>query len=256
MVQQPGCPDLYWALTDLPCPLVDLHKGMQGDRIGVAATLRPIRDDSPMTDAEIAAFVGRFSGILSFARERAGLPPRSPRAWLNARVKEKGRVHAARRRLVVAGFSDKLVDHFPPAQVILLDEKRDYEIRRDDRCKVLALPLWEVVAPNGIGERTDDGHGLFAELLPNVIKLRVAQGRLEQQIALLRLVEALRLHAAGHDGKLPARLSDIGVPLPVDPFTAKPFAYEVEGTRAHLRGGSLRVKAPGADVRYEVDLLK
>ncbi|HEV3118484.1 MAG TPA: hypothetical protein VGY58_15650, partial [Gemmataceae bacterium] len=29
MVQQPGCPNLYWALTDLPCPLVDLRKGVQ-----------------------------------------------------------------------------------------------------------------------------------------------------------------------------------------------------------------------------------
>src|SRR5262249_21329307 len=31
MVQQPGCPNLYWALTDLPCPVVELRKGVQGD---------------------------------------------------------------------------------------------------------------------------------------------------------------------------------------------------------------------------------
>src|SRR5262245_23268196 len=29
MIQQPGCPNLYWALTDLPRPLIDLRKGMQ-----------------------------------------------------------------------------------------------------------------------------------------------------------------------------------------------------------------------------------
>ncbi len=45
MVQQPGCPNLYWALTDLPCPLVDLRKGVQGDRTLVAAELRSLRDD-------------------------------------------------------------------------------------------------------------------------------------------------------------------------------------------------------------------
>ena len=39
MVQQPGCPNLYWALTDLPSPLVDLRKGAQGDRTRVAADL-------------------------------------------------------------------------------------------------------------------------------------------------------------------------------------------------------------------------
>ncbi len=32
MVQQPGCPNLYWALTDLPSPLVDFRNGMRGDR--------------------------------------------------------------------------------------------------------------------------------------------------------------------------------------------------------------------------------
>jgi hypothetical protein len=137
-----------------------------------------------------------------------------------------------------------------------MDEKRDYEIRRDDRCKVLALPLWEVDAPDGAGERTPDGHGLFTDLLPHVAKLRRAQGKLDQQIALLRLVEALRLHAAERGGKLPARLADIGVPLPVDPTTGKPFVYEVEGATAHLRGGPHGGPSPGADIHYAVTLLK
>ena len=52
MIQQPGCPNLYWALTDLPTPLVELRKGMQGDRATVAAELKPFRD-SLMTDTEI-----------------------------------------------------------------------------------------------------------------------------------------------------------------------------------------------------------
>jgi hypothetical protein len=256
MVQQPGCPNLYWALTDLPCPLVDLHKGVQGDRLRVAAMLRPIRDDAPMTDAEIGTLVARLSGILSLARERAGLAPRGLRARLQAPVEDEERVLAARRRLVEAGRVQKLVDQLPPAQVILLDEKRNYEIRRDDRIKLLALPIWELDAMAGGDERATDGDGLFADLLPHVVKLRQTQGQLEQQIALLRLVEALRLHAADHGGKLPARLSDIGVPLPVDPFTGKPFAYEAEGATAHLRGGSPGAHSPGAEVHYAVTLLK
>ena len=47
MVEQPGCPNLYWALTDLPCPLVDLRKGVQGDRALVAAELRRLRSRLP-----------------------------------------------------------------------------------------------------------------------------------------------------------------------------------------------------------------
>jgi hypothetical protein len=256
MVQQSGCPNLYWALTDLPCPLVDLRKGVQGYRLIIAAELRPIRDDAPMADKEIEAFVSHLSGILNFAREQAGLPLRSPRAWLQSRAKDAGRVDAARRRLVESGLSQKLVERFPAAQVILLDEKRDYEVRRDDRSKLLTLPLPEFDALTSVAERTSDGHGLFVDLLPHVAALRQAQGQLEQQVALLRLIEALRLQAAEHDGKLPAKLSDLAVPVPVDPFTGKPFEYEVEGTKALLRAGSLRGKGPGADVHYEVNLVK
>jgi hypothetical protein len=258
MVQQPGCPNLYWALTDLPCPLVDLHKGLQGERLLVAAELQPIHDRGPMTDAEIEKIVSRLSGILSFAREQAGLPPRSLRARLQAMVKDQGRLGAARRRLVVAGCAQAIVDKLPPLQIVLLDERRDYENRRDDRIKLLSLPIWEIDALAGGEERSPDGDGLFADLLPQIVKLRRTQGQLDRQIALLRHVEALRLHAAGHDGKLPAKLSDISVPLPVDPFTGKPFDYAVEGTTAHLRGGVGRGDGhePGCQIHYEVILLK
>ena len=79
---------------------------------------------------------------------------------------------------------------------------------------------------------------MFADLLPEIDKLRRARGQLEQEIALLRQVEALRHYAALHDGKLPASLADIPVPPPADPFTGQPFVYELEGTTAHLRNVS------------------
>ena len=42
------------------------------------------------------------------------------------------------------------------------------------------------------------------------------------------------LHAARHGGKLPAKLDDVVVRLPADPFTGKPFDYRAEGNRATL----------------------
>ena len=85
-----------------------------------------------------------------------------------------------------------------------------------------------------------------------------AQARLDQRIALLRHVEALRLYAAEHDGALPAKLSDVAVPLPDDPFTGKPFRYEVTGNTAHLRGTppSAEAKNPSFNLHYEVTLQK
>jgi hypothetical protein len=252
MLQQPGCPNFYWALTDLPYPLVDLRKGVQGQRTLVAAELRVLRDDAPMTEAELKKFLSRFCSMKNFARVQEGRPLRNPRAGLMARVKDLERVRTARHRLVAAGCAEGLVNQFPPLQVILLDEKLAYEVERDERIKLLALPLWQIDSPANSQESR--GEGLFADLLPDIIKLRRTQGELERQIALLRHVEALRLHAAEHGGKLPVKLLDVSVPLPVDPATGKLFGYAVDGVTAHIRGTapSSPNRSLGDNVHYQV----
>jgi hypothetical protein len=287
MVQQPGCPNLYWALTALPCPLVELRKGLQGDCTRVANELRPLRDDASMTQTGLEMLLSHLSGVLGLAREHAGLPIQNLRAVLSARVKDPERVAAARRCLVEAGYAEDRVKALPLLQLILLEEKRNFEIERDERLKLLALPLWQVEAldrgvPCGNGdplsnqaqderrtsviamsrsmtsERDCGGVGLFAELLPRVVKLRQTQAQLERQIAMLRFVEALRLYAAEHHGKLPAAASEIALPLADDPFTGKPLEYALEGPSAHIRAHQLAGarRSEGFNVHYVVTIQK
>jgi hypothetical protein len=66
------------------------------------------------------------------------------------------------------------------------------------------------------------------------------------------------MYAAEHDGKLPAKLSDLPVPVPDDPFTGKPFRYEVDGATAHLRGSPPREqeKNPAYNLHYEITIQK
>jgi hypothetical protein len=255
MVQQPRCPNLYWALTDLPCPLLDLHRSVQGERIRVASEWRALRGDAPMTDAELDEMAGRLSGVLSFAREQAGRPPRNFRRELRAKAEDRTGLDAARRRLAEAGSARELVDRLPPLQVVLLDEKLGFEERRDERVKLLGLPLWQI---EGREDERSDRDGLLADLLPDIVKLRRARAALEQQLALLRYVEGLRMYAAGHDGKLPAKPSELPVPLPDDPVTGRPFDYGVEGTAAHIRGGPPRGDGgpARAGIHYVVTMLK
>src|SRR5205823_8341543 len=99
----------------------------------------------------------------------------------------------------------------------------------------MKFPAWQIEALIGNQQRPKD-RGLFGGLVPAMLKVRRAQSRLEQRVALLRHVEAVRMYAAAHDGKLPAKLSDCPVPLPDDPLTGKPFRYEADGATAHLRG--------------------
>ncbi len=231
MIQQPGAPNLIWALTDLPCPLVELRKGVQGDRALADTELRFFRDDAALTDAEVDELVGRLSGRAGYVREQAGLPPRNLRAALAVRAKDADGVRAARIRLIDSGLGKDAVERFAPVHVVLLDDKRDYEVRRDAEFRLLGVKPWEV---NALPREKGAANGLFTDLVPRVGELRAAQARFEQRVALLRHVEALRMYAAKHNGKLPSKLDDVDVPLPTDPFTNKPFGYEVTGAAVRI----------------------
>jgi hypothetical protein len=139
MLQQPGCPNLYWALTDLPSPLVELRKGLQGHACLVNNEFKPLRDDVVMPEAELEKIVSRLSGTNGLAREQAGKPPKNWRAGVEARVKNSVAIYDARNRLIQAGGDKELVTKFPPLQIILLDEKTGYEILRDERMKLVSL---------------------------------------------------------------------------------------------------------------------
>jgi len=176
--------------------------------------------------------------------------------WLKTRVKDGLSVEGARHRLVEYGLSEDRINQFPPEQVLLLDEKREYEVRRDDAMKYMNLPFWQIEALT-LQPSPDQLSGIFAKaFVPALHKVRSAQGRVEQRIALLQHVEALRLYAAAHAGKFPASLTECGVPLPVDPFTGQPFRYELERDTAHVRGSPPRgmEKNPAFNVHYEVTI--
>jgi hypothetical protein len=200
---------------------------------------------------------------------------------LAARLKDTERLRAARSRLVEAGCADdtmqklpplraifeylpnwyrrtRLVGSFPPLQVILLDEKRACEARWDEDLKVLNLAPWHIdtLKSNDMSACCEDE--LFAEYLPRVVEARRLQARLQQRIGLLRHVEALRLYAAEHEGKLPEKLSDCSVPLPEDPFTGKPFRYRKDEATAHLYGTPPRGEENVAayNLHYEVTIQK
>jgi hypothetical protein len=257
LLEQPGCPNLYWALTNLPCPLVPMDRGLEGERMFMLAELKDLDETAPMTAGQIDKVIKHIDYLRKFEPDKNVL---TTRAWVNLRARNEKHVAAARRRLVEYGLAEERVAKFPAEQVILLDERREYEVRRDDEEKLMNLPTWEFVARSSRSRPPRPGQepSLFDFFLPSLFKIRLAQGRLEQRIALLRHVEALRMHAAEHGGAWPAKLADVGVPLPLDPFTGKPFRYEVSGETAHLRGNPPpgEEKTPVYNLHYELTLRK
>lgn len=62
---------------------------------------------------------------------------------------------------------------------------------------------------------------LASLLLPAIRRIQLLQARNERRIAVLRTLDALRIHAAGHGGKLPGQLTEIAsVPMPLHPSPA------------------------------------
>ncbi len=252
MIGQPGCPNLYWALTCLPDPLISMKPGMDGECVIGLVELRDLDDRAPMSSDRIARFVAHLDELLG--QEAAVTRAGGVHGWLAA--KDRGYLTGARRRLIDAGLPEARLLQFPAEQVLLLDEKREYEVRRDDFRKTLSLSTWQAEAMEE-SLRAVRGPALLADaMLPGSRVVRRAQSRLEQRIALLRVVEAVRLHANAHDGQFPARLAEVSVPVPNDPVAGKPFRYEVEGTTAHLRGSPPRgsEKDSAFNFHYELTL--
>jgi hypothetical protein len=256
MLEQPGCPNLYWALTSLPNPLISIDKGLEGERALIRSEFRELDDKEPMTEKQIKKMIFHIDNL----RDQEGKLDKKvngARAWIDARSKNKESIRAAQLRLIEYGISEERVKRFPTDQVMLLDGYREYEILRDEVMKRAYLPTWQFDASD-VPSKSDYEKALLGFLVPALQKVRSAQGRLEQRIALLRHVEAIRMYAAAHDGKLPAKLADCPVPLPNDPTTGKPFRYQVDGNTAHLRGtppkGMEKINA--YNVHYELTIKK
>jgi hypothetical protein len=172
----------------------------------------------------------------------------------------------AKRALIASGRNAEVVEAMPAVQVVMIESVREYERFRDDLFKWMALPYAE--ARPGL-LRVDKqlrelrarhkGIPIAATMLPAILKVHTVTTRLDRRIAALRCIEAIRLYAAAHDGKLPATLDDVKeVPIPTDPMTGKGFQYKVSGDTATLTAG-----APGGEtvnasntLSYELTLRK
>lgn len=238
MIQQTGSPNLYWALTALPSPIVGLGNGIRGERAIMGHEFTPLEEHIPMSNSELQSFLDRTDALFgAFGGPR--IAKGAVREFVERRAKDPAALSAARTRLSRAGIKAETINLLSPAQVILLDEVKLFQQQQDDILKEMSLPFWQIKRSlvNEPPDRDDglrEGHLFSSMLLP--IGAKKAEARWERAIAMLRCVEALRLYAADHDGRLPASLADVPVPVPVDPITGKAFQYHLGGSTAVLRG--------------------
>jgi len=245
-VSQANSPNLYWSLTALPRPFIDLRKEFEFEyrmpelQFPDLADLQHERAPAEW-DAALKRVRTEFNRIVGM-EEGGNKNPPVPMTAPTDSAAQSPELPAAKKYLVeqLHMQADK-VDAMPPAQVILLCLNGVKDDLRDDFFKFVYLPTPQAVALAEAAEKRlkstphSETTRLPKTLLPALPKVMVANNRLDRKIAALRIIEAMRLYAAGHDGQLPEKLSDITeVPIPLDPGTGKPFEYQREKDAAAL----------------------
>jgi hypothetical protein len=267
LLAQEKAPNLYWALTDLPRPFIDIRKGLEGERLFVYGTFPGLLeavnnpDAPPLRPEQIKLGVKLLVEGLDFGKD---YPTRAAASLLI-----RARHDAAKAALVAAGRPREQVEKMPHVQVALLHSMLQYDRLYDEMLKWQTFPYAE--AKKGLDEAdrmvrearaqflspAGDAPALpLATLfLPAVRKVWGAHARTVRRFAALRCVEAIRLYAAAHGGRLPARLEEIKeVPVPADPYLGKPFVYRLGNGVATLEGPPPAGEKPntGNALKYEL----
>lgn len=249
-VQQPGAPNLFWALVDLPAPFIDLRKGREGEKLFLTKEYDVLRTAVPVPEADLASLVKHLDAMID-ERDNKDL---NPSTWYAKQAADIPAVAAATARLKEFGHKPTDLAKLSPLQVVLMDDFGQYQADLDDFMKWTNVPFWRIPTDLGAKKRPCP----FGSLLPAYQKVTLAKVRVQQIVALLTVAEGVRAHAAGTGGKLPAALDAVKLPLPVDPVTGKPFGYELKDGTATIRGTPApgREKEPSFNRVYEVTVRK
>lgn len=233
-VGQPGAPNLYWALSHLPNPMIGLHLAAQGDAVWLERTIPKHQLEGLRTRAmpvEESRSIG--GGLLAHANKEPGLTKKIGIEKFSQVTED------LRDRVVRLGYPADLVRQMPAEQIHLLYTIDRYRELMDEQTKWYALPFADArsrLAASGAAVTAEvNSHPLLGVFVGDIGRALLLAARTDRQVAVLRTIEAIRIYAAEHDGKLPGALADITtVPVPGNPVSGKPFGYELNGETAIL----------------------
>ena len=258
-MQTSGSPNLYWALTALPPPRRNLPRCIEKEMNSLYRSFPKLRrlHRETVTQREADALVNEIFDCLTRALERPLQATDAIKKMMDP-IREGTRYSQARKHLEELGRSAKEINAMPKAQVILLWYVDQYDRAWDKVLEALTVPTYQAdPLMEAVAKEIRSTDNIFVRLLlPALEKTWEASRRFERQLAGLRGAEALRLYAATHEGKLPAKWSDItAVPLPIDPLTGKGFDdfYQVTDGRGILEiPPPPPVMVPSLRRRYEL----
>jgi hypothetical protein len=260
-VSTPGAPNLYWSLTALPTPLIDVRSSIRYELDSVYRSYPALRrlERETMDAKKIQSLVEElFESVCKLE----GSAPTGWESKLGLGVLAARAYPDAKKYLLDEGEDKARIEAMPVLQVVMLHLLRQYDRQRDDTLKWLSVPYWqgreplEAITREAQARLKDSpGHLLMYMLSPAVVKVHAASVRVARHAAALRCLEAVRLYAAAHRGKLPEKLSDVKpLPLPLDPVTGESFdaVYRKDGGKAVFELRAVPGQGTFTPRRYEL----
>jgi hypothetical protein len=262
VIQEAEAPNLYWALTALPRPLVDPRASLQMESAAIYDLLPEMRtiEETVLTNEQVMVLWKRAAAMFG--------PTDDPGQWLD-HVRDitntMGRYPRAKAHLIRHGYAAETVESWPALYAILVYQHQEFRAVRDLAFKWGYVPYAR--AREGLREgelamsriwKYSNG-GILANpltgFMPALYRIRFLSTRLERDIAMLRCVEAIRMYAAEHEGELPGSLAEITkVPIPIDPVHGRAFGYQLRDGRAILESPVPPDGGPKDGLRYELTL--
>jgi len=242
-IQQPGAPNLYWALTDLPPAYLTVWQATRWERSFIYTHIPVLREleRRPITGSDLQRTWTELQKINDLGLG-TGLPANdlgnlalAGLTWISYPLAAEG--------LRQQGAAPGQLEAWSPAEVLVRYVGGAYLRQRDDMFKWFGLP--HPVAREGLDRalaefeqavvRDPVENHLARLLLPALGRAADRFAELDRQFAMLRCVETVRFHAARQDLELPASLDRVeGLPVPPDPMTGLPFVYQLDGRTAVL----------------------
>jgi hypothetical protein len=241
--------NLYWALATLPAPFVDLAAAIEFEKCS-ALTLFPPLVGAATADRSPTQWQSDWEGIwktpaIVYIVDDSPEPKRWPLPTKPDAAATAAMVARAKSLVASDGWSAEKIAAASDAQLLVAGTTIGYEHfsnevfkrtgpwtprdfrRREAEEAVIAQAKAQEVIP------------ITSTLVAAVTQAQLPPMRLDREIAALAIVEALRNYAANHQGRLPAKLSDIeDMPIPPDPVVGKPFNYVVADNVATLSANS------------------
>lgn len=247
-IQSGDCPNMYWALATLPPTLQDL-----GSVVRWELWASPARLNEPLPaigSNQWGPVANKFIDLYSEASSE-----RYSREEGEA-LQNKIELLAKNELSMKFGFADDEVQRMTKEERIMrwiylqyLQFRSQVEpLAFQSSKQIIATKIKIEAASKDLFAATGAKSSPFPVDLPQgMLACRI----FERRAKFIQAIEAIRDYAGRNNGDLPAKLEDLHLQAPYDPFTEQPFIYSLTGNKAQLSQVSID-GIPGTVFDYEL----